>query len=196
MRQRLLILCSLLGLVACGSSQWRSGENSPKSFEPPQRVYFYPYDLVWRAAQISLRYPIQMNNMDTGLIETEWVRMVDGYQAPFETNLKPQGVRYKISLQVVRGNFEGKKSVKVTINKKMERLKNFFVEPEKLESDLIEERLLLYRVQRELQIEEGIRNSNKDGSAPPVPAVQKFEPEGKIYRYRGKKKSPPVRPEF
>lgn len=122
-------------------------------------MFFQSYDAVWRAAQIALRYPISINVMETGQLETDWVRMSDGFQAPGSDARPSAGTRFRIVALLVKGMVNDRPSVRVTLTKVVERQKDFFSEPERIESDGLEERLLMYRIQRELVIEEAIRRA-------------------------------------
>ena len=124
-----------------------------------QKVFYYNYDLVWRAAQLSLRYPMSINNMDNGVLETEYISLVDGFISPIEESPKTSGVRYKINLILARGKVEGRDSVRVTVNKYIEKKSDFFSETSQLESDGLEENVILYRIERELIIEEALKKA-------------------------------------
>lgn len=129
-----------------------------------QKIYFYPYDSVWRAAQLALKYPIAVNNMDNGILETDWVRGVDGF-SPAHVGREPSpGVRYKIQLSLVKGKSERRESVRVTVVKKIEKQRDFFSEPEPLETDGLEEKVLFYRMERELVIEEALKKAMKSAN--------------------------------
>ncbi len=124
-----------------------------------QKVFSYSYDSVWRAAQLSLRYPIAINNMDTGILETEWIKAIDGFQPPDSEKPVSSGIRYKISLNLVKGKLDGQESVRVTIVKTVEKQRDFFSDPESIESDQLEEKIVLYRIEREILIEEGLKKA-------------------------------------
>ncbi|MBX3041487.1 MAG: hypothetical protein KF789_12335, partial [Bdellovibrionaceae bacterium] len=47
-----------------------------------QRIFFASYDEVWRAIHTALKYTIATENPDTGVIETEFIKGVDGWVAP------------------------------------------------------------------------------------------------------------------
>jgi hypothetical protein len=126
-----------------------------------QRVFAFPYESVWRAAQLALKYPIAINNMDNGLLETDWIKGADGFQPPEAGKEPSAGVRYKISMALVKGRLDGRESVRVTIFKRMEKQRDFFSEPESLDSDGLEERVLFYRIERELLIDEGLKKAAK-----------------------------------
>lgn len=129
-----------------------------------QKIFFYSYDSVWRAAQLALKYPISVNNMDNGILETDWVRGIDGFVPPHLGKDPSPGVRYKIQLSLVKGKVDRRESVRVTIIKKIEKQRDFFSEPEPLETDGLEEKVLFYRMERELVIEEALKKGVKPGS--------------------------------
>lgn len=123
------------------------------------KVFPYNYESVWRAAQLTLKYPIAVNNMENGVLETEWVRGIDGFLAPGASREPSAGIRYKISLMLVKGKLDGKQSVRMTIAKKMERQKDFFSDVDTLVSDGLEEKVLFYRIEREILIEEALKKT-------------------------------------
>ena len=124
-----------------------------------QKVYYTSYDSIWRAAHAVLKYPIAQENQDTGTIETEFIKGVDGWIAPNQTKPPSQGVRYRLIMTFARGKTEGAESVRLTIDKKMEILRDFFSPPEIVESDGLEEQILFYRIERELIINEALRKA-------------------------------------
>lgn len=162
-----LVAAVALGTAACTQLPTRAEKTSDKIIRKSanQRVFQYPYDSVWRASQLALKYPIAVNNMDNGTLETEWVKAIDGFQAPTAEKEPSSGIRYKISLTLVKGRLDGKESVRVTMNKRVEKQRDFFSDPEAIESDGLEEKILFYRIEREVVIDEGLKkataNSNK-----------------------------------
>lgn len=127
------------------------------SAPPPSQEFTATYESVWRAAQISLRYPIAINNMDTGQLETDWIRALEGFMAPDQKKPPSSGIRYKLNLSLVRGKRGNRPSVRVVVRKKMERQRDFFSDPENLVSDGLEEKVILYRIERELILQEGLK---------------------------------------
>lgn len=125
-----------------------------------QRVFFANYDLVWRAAHAVVKYPLSVDNQDTGVIETENIKGVDGWVPP-ESSVSPSsGIRYKITLLFAKGKTDGREATRVTIDKHVEILRDFFSEPETIESDGLEEKIIFYRIERELIINEALRKVN------------------------------------
>jgi hypothetical protein len=126
-----------------------------------QRVYNYPFESVWRATQLALKYPIAVNNMDNGVLESDWIKASDGFRNPESEKEPSAGIRYKISMTLVKGKLDGRESVRVTLNKRIEKQKDFFSEPISMESDGLEEKIIFYRIEREILIEEGLKKAVK-----------------------------------
>lgn len=124
-----------------------------------QKVFFASYDTVWRAAHTSIKYPIAMENQDTGYLETEFIKGIDGFFPPESTKPPSAGIRYKLIFSFARGKTEGRESTRVTIEKKIERLRDFFSEADTLASDGLEEKILFYRIEREIVIAEALKKA-------------------------------------
>ncbi len=125
------------------------------------KVLYSPFELVWRAAQLSVKYPIAVNNMDNGILETEWIKGIDGFVSPLNPGSPAAGYRYKLAVNMVKGRVDSKPSVRVTIRKKIEKQKDFFSDVETLSSDGLEEKIMLYRIEREIVIDEAIKKFAK-----------------------------------
>jgi hypothetical protein len=125
------------------------------------KVFPYTYEEVWRAAQLSVKYPIAVNNMDNGVLETDWVKAIDGFSSPIATKAPTAGNRYKIILNMVKGKMDSRAGVRVTIRKKIEKQSDFFSDVESLNSDGLEEEIILYRIEREIVIDDAIRKAAK-----------------------------------
>lgn len=132
----------------------------PPLKEPAARFYFYPYEEVWRAIQLAVRrYQIPVNNFDSGILETKFVRGDKIFSNPTGSK-SGSGVRYKLIIRAVKGRFEGKKATKVTILKQSERQPDFFSGYQTVPSNGLEERALLYRIGRYLEIEELVKEKS------------------------------------
>jgi|SRR6185312_8971083 len=130
-----------------------------------QRIYYFPYDSVWRATQLALKYPIAVNNMDNGIIETDTIHAIDGFQSPTAEKDPSSGIVYKITLTLSKGRFDGREAVRVNIRKKIERHRDFFSAAEDLESDGLEEQVIFYRIERELVIEDALKKAAEKAAA-------------------------------
>lgn len=172
-----LILLSQLGIISgafllssCGMMELQEDKIARRRsiIMPPSRVFSYPFESVWRASLTVLKYSITDQNQETGHIETDYVKPSDGgWTRPDGGSAVSAGIRYKISMSLVRVRAEnGKMGVKVTVDKKMEKIKDFFSDPEAIDSDHLEEKAILYRLERELVIEEALRKATPDGNIP------------------------------
>jgi hypothetical protein len=150
---------SLTLLTACASTQ---APGVVESAEPQEKIFKDGYDDVWRALQLAMAtYPIKVNNQDSGVLETEPIRGDAAWVSPGQKNGPIGGFRYRIIVRVVRGRTENNRSaVKVTILKQGEIQRDFFSSYEKLPSDGLEELSIMYRIERELNIERMIRRSS------------------------------------
>lgn len=119
------------------------------------RTFNVPYETVWRATQQAmLNYPMNINNMDTGTLQTLYITGKHRYQAPhLEQDFLPSGYQYRININLV----QGEKATRVVISKEVRLQKDFFSEPVDMISDGFEEKSLVYRIRREIQIENLLR---------------------------------------
>lgn len=127
MRHALKLISSffLISFLAACTAPPKKAKKSEKKASY-QKIYYASYDNVWRAAQLALKYPIAMNNMDNGVLETEFIKADEGFQPPFEEESgASSGLRYKINMILVKGKSEGRDSVRVTIRKTTEKRRDF-----------------------------------------------------------------------
>jgi hypothetical protein len=132
--------------------------------EPEERVLNANFEKVWRAVQLAMaEYPIRVNNQEGGLIETEAIKSDQGFRVPGRERLAaPSGRRYRLIVRVysVGG---AKDRTRVNVRKSVDKQKDFFSPVEKAPSDGLEELAVMYRVERELLIEQAAEKS--DGSS-------------------------------
>lgn len=146
-------------MSGCAALDPSSDAVDPIKKASKQRIFFAPFDTVWRAAHTVLKYTIATENPDTGIIETEYIKGVDGWLPPEAKRSPSAGTRYRIIMILAKGKTDGKDSTRVTIEKRIEVLKDFFSEPLSDESDGLEESVLFYRLDRELLISEALKRA-------------------------------------
>lgn len=125
-----------------------------------------PYETLWRATQQALlNYPMNINNMDTGQLQTLFITGKHRFQPPHETQkVLPSGFQYRLNINILKGE----DASKVTIAKEARLQKDFFSEPQDLVSDGFEEKSILYRIKREVLIERLLqRQMEKQQKNPP-----------------------------
>lgn len=126
------------------------------------RVYYYPFDKVWRALHGALPYTTAGENQEMGYLETDYVKGIDGWLSPEVDRPKASGLRYKLIFNIVKGTVDGKEATRVSIEKKIEIMRDFFSDPETMISDGLEEKIIFYRIERELLINEALKKSNEE----------------------------------
>lgn len=155
----------VLPMVLSGCAEVQTPPENPQgevSAAPKQKVFAERFEEVWLACQRALaRYPIKINDMDSGVLETDQVRGENAWVSPHIKKTPAGGRRYVLTVNVVKGRVDadGKSAVRVTISKRAELQKDFFSTAERISSDGLEESALLYRVERELQINRALKRS-------------------------------------
>lgn len=162
----ILLLPLLFTLISCAHTNEPPANELPKLEGPLVRPFPYEYDRVWRAVQKSLsKYPIRVNNIETGKIETEVLRGEKVWHAAHEKPKVQPGLRYQIVVQLVRGQaLNGKASTEVSVEKQLSIEKNFFQGESPLQSNGLEEESILYRIDRELMIERALDHAYERSS--------------------------------
>lgn len=158
--KKILLLSFLTGaLSACALFEERKG---PESFiGPREEVFFAGFDEVWRATNIVLQsYPLRLSNMDEGLLETDDIKGYRAWEPPFP-HRKPAGVSYRITIRVVRGTAGSSPATKVIVTKDAKVQRDFFSNVKQVPSNGLEEKVLLYRIKREIQIERALAQAQK-----------------------------------
>lgn len=125
-----------------------------------QKIFFAPYDLVWKAAHQSIKYTIASENQDFGVIETDYVKAVDGWLPPDKVKPEYKSARYKLNITFAKGKIDGRESTRVTIDKKVEIFRDFISEKQIISSDGLEELTLFYRIEREIIIAQALKKAS------------------------------------
>ena len=168
------IFVSILTAITLFTSGCSLFERQPESADKiiqkasKQKIFYAPYDLVWKAAHMSIKYSIASENQDFGVIETDYIKAVDGWLPPGKTKPDYKSARYKLIFTFAKGKkVDGKEPTRLTIEKRIEIFKDFISEREVVPSDGLEELTLFYRIEREIVIANGLKkNAEANTSAP------------------------------
>jgi len=155
----------LTGLISGCGSRTLQPETAEAIIErsSQQKIYYAPYDEVWKAAHAVLKYTIAAENQDFGVIETDYIKAVDGWLPPFRTKPQFPSSRYKLVLSFARGKKgEAQETVRLTIEKKIEVFKDFISEVRTVPSDGFEEKTIFYRIERELIIAKALKKASEN----------------------------------
>lgn len=149
-------------VILSGCALFRENSGPPETFAVRDEMYYGSFDQVWRAAQLALQnYPMKINNMDLGVIETEQVKGYKVWMPPYKTEQTSGGLAYSLNVRLIKGKSQGRDVVKVSILKETQIQKDFFSEPVRMPSDGLEEKSILYRIGRELQIERALEKAQE-----------------------------------
>lgn len=160
MLQLISSLLFIITLSGCGLFQPRP-ETADKIIEKAskQKIFFAPYDLVWKAAHSAIKYTIANENQDYGVIETDFIKAVDGWLPPDQTKPQYKSARYKLTFSFAKGNTGGRESTRITIEKKIEVFRDFISETQIVQSDGLEEQSIFYRIEREIVIANALKKA-------------------------------------
>lgn len=160
MQQLFKLLFWALLASACSTSKKDLRSQGGYPNPPYQKVFKADYNKVWKAMQlVLLHYPIRISNRDSGVLETDFIKIDKGWSSPTELSPKPGGGNYIIRARAVRGTsmtYQPTSTVRVKIEKIVKARKDFFSKAKKIETDGLEELSLLYRISRELKIERAL----------------------------------------
>ena len=154
-----LLLLSLIALFSSSCSSKKKDSNEPQEFS---RVYKANFDTVWRGTQQALlNYPMNINNMDTGYLQTLFITGKHRYKAPHNKRVKlPTGYQYRINIKILPSDNDRKTRVSITKDVRMQR--DFFSDPKDLTTDGYEEKSLLYRIGREIKVEKILKKAHEN----------------------------------
>lgn len=147
---RLGFLGVIFGVLAGCSS-------TPKADLFYTRLYEGTYDEVWLAALKAVNdYPLKVSNKDSGKIASELVNgpYNDLFLSPPEPIDLPEKYRYSLKFNFAKLEAEGGQPlVRVRLEKNLEQFHDFYTGWLSFPSDGLEERLLLYRIEHILKME-------------------------------------------
>ncbi len=132
---------------------------------PISKTFPVDYQKTWRATMLALEdYPIETEDNEKGYLKTESINYDTIWNLPFEDASSVKAAKYTLHIKLVKGKIKGRSVVKVRILKKILVQKGFIGEPERIPSDSLEEKSILYRILREIHIEQAIANHYQQSS--------------------------------
>ena len=128
---------------------------------PISKVFYTDYKNTWQALMLALEnYPLAEEDKETGYVKTETIKGETLWQLPFHTNTV-HGLRYSLYVQVVKGSAREKPATQVSITKKLLSRKGFIDSYHRVASNGLEEKFILYRILREININKMIVANRK-----------------------------------
>ena len=147
-------------MAACALFEERSGPTM--FYGPREQVYYANFEEVWRSVNLVLQpYPLRVSNMDQGMLETDEIRGYRVWAPPYKKESAASGETYRITIRVIKGGMNNKAATKVTVVKDTQLRTDFFSDAKTMPSDGLEEKSILYRIGREVQIERALAKAQK-----------------------------------
>lgn len=150
----------LVMLNACALFEERGGP--VMYYGPREQIFYANFEEVWRSVNLVLQpYPLRVSNMDQGMLETDEIRGFRVYAPPYKSEAAASGETYRMTIRVIKGALSSRAATKVTVVKDSQLRTDFFSDPKSMPSDGLEEKSLLYRIGREIQIERALAKAQK-----------------------------------
>lgn len=136
-------------------------ESEIGSGAPQELVFREPFENVWRAGQLAVaRYPIKVNDMDSGVLETDNIKGDLAWSPPHLRRPPSGGRRYKLNIRILKGKIgDNAPGTKVLVSKRIDIQRDFFSPSESKPSDGLEEISILYRMRREIEVEKFLKKN-------------------------------------
>lgn len=150
--RKLCFVFLIFNLLGCVSTPVPVEKNYERKFRAT-------FDEVWRACQQAIiSYPLKVNNMEQGVIQTTMLRSHTYFRPPHISKKHASGYRYSLNFNLLK---ESDKETSISIHKNLLVYRDFISKPEDLTSDGLEEAILLYRIQREIEIDRAVLKTSK-----------------------------------
>jgi|GEM_PF-2245964 len=126
---------------------------APQAFAKPYaKVFPVSYDKVWKSTLIAVtKYPLEKNDKTSGEIATSSIESGEVFKVYQQ---KPKNNEfYTLQISLEKRTLKGQNVTLVTVEKKPLVKGDFMRKDRSLESDGLEENVLLYRIKREISID-------------------------------------------
>ena len=157
-RRFALVAFLLFALGACASYQ--QYQQVSEEFEIPSKVFKADYNQSWQAVlKYMKKYDLALQNQEAGVIKTRWIdnTLEMNFIDSFGTSDSVKAAKFKIVVNIVKG-FKGNREVtKITVFKRQMVEPDFLQGYKVLPTDGILEQTILYRIQREIDIDNQLK---------------------------------------
>jgi hypothetical protein len=155
------ILLSLGLALALGSCQsYQQFQYITEEFEIPTKVFRADYTQTWQAVLAVMKtYPLEIKNQESGVIKTRWIdnTLELNFADSFGSSDSVKSARFKLIINVVKGFRANKEVAKVTVFKRQLVEHDFLQGAKVVYTDGIMEKSVLYRIERELAIDNKLK---------------------------------------
>ena len=154
-----------LSFTACIVSGCATVKLKSETITPVSKVFHADYQKTWSAVMLALEdYPIEVENNEKGFLKSEPIQEETIWKLPFIDESKLKSAKYTLYIKLLKGKIGSRPVVKVRVLKKIKVQKGFIDEPIRVPSNSLEEKAILYRIMREINIEKAISNYYQSSS--------------------------------
>ncbi len=153
-------LVSFLMFTQFSCASYEQFQYMTEEFEIPSEVFNSDYTQTWQAVlQVMRSYNLSMTNQEAGVIKTRWTdnTLELNFADAFGSSDSVRAAKFMLIVNVVKG-FRGDREVcKVTVFKRQMVEQDFLQGYKIIPTDGILEKSLLYRIGRNIQIENQLK---------------------------------------
>ena len=158
------LIAPLVFLLISSCASYEKFKAITEELEIPSKVYGSDYNQTWQAViQVMKRFDISYQNQESGKIKTRWMdnTLQVNFTDSFGSSDAIKAAEFKLLINVAEGYSYGRKVTKVTIFKR-QRVENDFLQGWKEKpTDIIQEKTLLYRIDRLINIDKKLKEIDK-----------------------------------
>lgn len=162
-RNKLLLVIFTLLLGSCSS--YEQFEYLTREVEIPFKVFKSNYAETWAAVVATVnKYDLELQNQESGSIKTKWIdnTLKLNFSDSFGSSDAVKAAKFKLIISVIKGFQSSKEVTKVTIYKRQLVNQDFLQGWKVVPTDHIQEKTLLYRIDRAIQIDQKIKALEKE----------------------------------
>lgn len=145
----------LLLLSSCAS--YERFRQVTEEYEFPSQVYNATYDKTWLAMiSVMKKFDIILRSQESGTIKTRWMDNTKSYNFANVLGSKrnARSAQFQLQINVVKGFRGGREVARVTLHKRQLLEQDVLQGFKEIPSDGIMEKIILYRIERLLKIED------------------------------------------
>lgn len=159
---KIIKMLALLSVLSCSSYQ--NFKYVTEEFEMPSRIYRADFNQTWQAViSVMKKYDISSQNQEAGFIKTRWIDNTSemNFADSFGSSDAIKAAKFKLLVNVVKGYRGGQEVAKVTLYRRQLVEQDFLQGWKEIPSDGIQEKTLLYRIERLIFIDNKLKEIDK-----------------------------------
>ena len=159
-----ILFFSLIVMLCQSCASYKQFKYITEEFEMPSKIFRADFHQTWQAAiEVMKKYDLSLQNIETGVIKTRWIDNTNelNFVESFNSSEAVKAARFKLIVNVVKGFRSGREVSKVTVYRRQLVEEDFLQGWKEIPSDGIHEKVLLYRVERLVKIDNELKKLEK-----------------------------------